>query len=165
MQHKTRRAIRKGNAAAAVAPAAHARSLARRAPPPPQVSFWESIFNWTQPFSGAVWIVLFSSFAFAALIFVRLETDKLGSMFQTEREHWLFSLWSGFHFGIRAFSQSGYFEPVTAAGIAFSMSFTFSMLLAAAACARCVALPETESPACSCRRRIDTAHAACGRRC
>lgn len=80
----------------------------------PQVTFWQSIFNWTQPFSGDVWLVLFSSFIFATLIFVCLETNKLGSMFQSESHHWLFNIWSGFHLGIRAFSQSGYFEPVRA---------------------------------------------------
>lgn len=78
----------------------------------PLVPIWRSIFNWTQPFAGSVWLVLFSSFAFASVIFVLLETDKLGGMFQSETQHWLFSLWSSFHLAIRAWTQTGYFEPV-----------------------------------------------------
>lgn len=49
------------------------------------------------------------------------------------RSHWVFNLWSAFHCGVRAWTQTGYFEPVTAAGIGFSLAFSFSILLTAAA--------------------------------
>lgn len=83
-----------------------------RGPAVPSTPFWTEVFNWTRPFSKAVWAVLFSSFMFAGIIFVILETDQLGGMFQSDSQHWLFNLWSGFHYGVRAWTQTGYFEPV-----------------------------------------------------
>lgn len=103
-------------------------ALHRRIPPPP-------------PPHQAVWAVLFSSFMAAGIIFVLLETDQLGGMFQSDskcagkillsgrntlpfeaividrshaipRSHWLYNLWKAFHFGVRAWTQTGYFEPV-----------------------------------------------------
>ncbi len=91
------------------------------------------LFAWTEPFSYQIWITVFFSLIFSAMVMFLFEGEDTGEDYGSASLPLPLRLARGCYKAFLNFSSVGGFSPTTPAGQMFNITFSFAMLLLQAA--------------------------------